>query len=280
MAIELVTGHSGAAHVSGADAGAMHAGICGGDSYVLGAVPSVTMSDANTLVIQPCDLMIEGRHVRMSGTNSLSIRSGAQTGKRNDLVYVRYVYDSSTGVESAKLGVKEGTTATTASDPALDNPSSVLDGATIADVAICRVSLDALTPTATWLLPQLPTLAALGDSVSQAPKRAVVPIAFTKVTADDEFTISGCVLDPGGEHPVAVVALRWVNAGAFTAQAWGATPLAKMVGWSCPIDANVVLGNDIFQAASTDINFRSATTRSIGAGTWHYGSMTFPVERA
>lgn len=167
MAIELVTGHGGAAHVSGADAGAMHAGICGSDSYVLGAVPSVTMSDANTLVIQPCDLMIEGRHVRLSGTNSLSIRSGAQTGKRNDLVYVRYSYDSSTGVESAKLGVKEGTTATTATDPALDNPSSVLDGATIADVAICRVSLDALTPTATWLLPQLPTLKALGDSVSQ-----------------------------------------------------------------------------------------------------------------
>lgn len=170
MAIELVTGHSGAAHVSGADAGAMHAGICGSDSYVLGAVPSVTMSDANTLVIQPCDLMIEGRHVRLSGTNTLSIRSGAQTGKRNDLVYVRYAYDSSTGVESAKLGVKEGTTATTATDPALDNPSSVLDGATIADVAICRVSLDALTPTATWLLPQLPTLAALGDSVSQSTK--------------------------------------------------------------------------------------------------------------
>lgn len=165
MAIELVTGHSGAAHVSSADAGAMQAGICGSDSYVLGAVPSVTMSDANTLVIQPCNLMIEGRHVRLSGTNTLSIRSGAQTGKRNDLVYVRYAYDSSTGVESAKLGVKEGTTATTATDPALDNPSSVLDGATIADVAICRVSLDALTPTATWLLPKLPTL---GDSVSQA----------------------------------------------------------------------------------------------------------------
>ena len=280
MAIELVTGHSGAAHVSGADAGAMHAGICGSDSYVLGAVPSVTMSDANTLVIQPCDLMVEGRHVRLSGTNTLSIRSGAQTGKRNDLVYVRYTYDASTGTESAKLGVKEGTTATTATDPALDNPSSVLDGATIADVAIARVSLDALTPTATWLLPQLPTLKALGDSVSQAPSKAVVPIAFKKVTADSDFTISGFVLGPDGENPVAVVSLRWVNAGTFTAQAWGATHLAKMVGWKCQTDANVVLGSDIFQAASTDINFRSATTRSINAGTWHYGVLVFPVKRA
>lgn len=179
MSIELVTGHSGAAHVSGADAGAMHAGICGSDSYVLGAVPSVTMSDANTLVIQPCDLMVEGRHVRLSGTNTLSIRSGAQTGKRNDLVYVRYTYDASTGTESAKLGVKEGTTATTATDPALDNPSSVLDGATIADVAIARVSLDALTPTATWLLPQLPTLKALGDSVSQ-----LAPVTLSPTFAD------------------------------------------------------------------------------------------------
>lgn len=270
MAIELVTGHSGAAHVSGADAGAMHAGICGSDSYVLGAVPSVTMSDANTLVIQPCDLMVEGRHVRLSGTNTLSIRSGAQTGKRNDLVYVRYRYDSSTGTESAKLGVKEGTTATTATDPALDNPSSVLDGATIADVAIARVSLDALTPTATWLLPQLPTL---GDSVPKA-------IAFTKVTTDPDFTISGFVLGPDGEHPVAVVSLRWVNKGTFTVEAWGTTPLAKMVGWKCQTDANVVLGNDIFQAASSDINFRSATTRNINGGTWHYGVMVFPVKRA
>lgn len=187
MAIELVTGHSGAAHVSGADAGAMHAGICGSDSYVLGAVPSVTMSDANTLVIQPCDLMVEGRHVRLSGTNTLSIRSGAQTGKRNDLVYVRYTYDSSTGVESAKLGVKEGTTATTATDPALDNPSSVLDGATIADVAIARVSLDALTPTATWLLPQLPTLKALGDSVSQLSPVTLNP-TFADAGAKKYFT--------------------------------------------------------------------------------------------
>lgn len=182
MAIELVTGHSGAAHVSGADAGAMHAGICGSDSYVLGAVPSVTMSDANTLTIQPCDLMVEGRHVRLSGTNTLSIRSGAQTGKRNDLVYVRYTYDASTGTESAKLGVKEGTTATAATDPALDNPSSVLDGATIADVAICRVSLDALTPTATWLLPQLPTLKALGDSVSQSDGVTVTDKTSVQVT--------------------------------------------------------------------------------------------------
>lgn len=212
MAIELVTGHSGAAHVSGADAGAMHAGICGSDSYVLGAVPSVTMSNANTLVIQPCDLMVEGRHVRLSGTNTLSIRSGAQTGKRNDLVYVRYAYDSSTGVESAKLGVKEGTTATTATDPALDNPSSVLDGATIADVAICRVSLDALTPTATWLLPQLPTLAALGDSVSLMFKKFTTTASGLKQNSTADINVDCSV---SGWVPLCIADMTSSHAGSF-----------------------------------------------------------------
>lgn len=212
MAIELVTGHSGAAHVSGADAGAMHAGICGSDSYVLGAVPSVTMSDANTLVIQPCDLMVEGRHVRLSGTNTLSIRSGAQTGKRNDLVYVRYTYDSSTGTESAKLGVKEGTTATTATDPALDNPSSVLDGATIADVAIARVSLDALTPTATWLLPQLPTLKALGDSVSLMTRKFSSTVSGLKQGSTTDINVDCSV---NGWVPLIVADISSSHAASF-----------------------------------------------------------------
>jgi hypothetical protein len=278
MAIELVTGHSGAAHVSGADAGAMHAGICGRDSYVLGAVPSVTMSDANTLVIQPCDLMVEGRHVRLSGTNALPIRSGAQTGKRNDLVYVRYTYDSSTGTESAKLGIKEGTTAATATDPALDNPSSVLDGATIADVAICRVSLDALTPTATWLLPKLPTL---GDSVSQSMKFTV---EVGKKGEGDTVNVRGYVIGPDSAEPLAVVSLYWRNPSPFTSNAWGSgIPVVTMQGWSCPIDANMLASastsDEYYQAVNSTIAFRTSTTRSVAAQ-WHYGVLVFPVQRA
>lgn len=220
MAIELVTGHSGAAHVSGADAGAMHAGICGSDSYVLGAVPSVTMSDANTLVIQPCDLMVEGRHVRLSGTNTLSIRSGAQTGKRNDLVYVRYTYDSSTGTESAKLGVKEGTTATTATDPALDNPSSILDGATIADVAIARVSLDALTPTATWLLPQLPTLASMMEQ----------HVVLWSGTRSQSLSSSVSLSEPAGNFDALVI--EYEGEGGMRSSAYVSDPDGKVVALS------------------------------------------------
>lgn len=278
MAIELVTGHSGAAHVSGADAGAMHAGICGSDSYVLGAVPSVTMSDANTLTIQPCDLMVEGRHVRLSGTNTISIRSGAQTGKRNDLVYVRYTYDSSTGVESAKLGVKEGTTATTATDPALDNPSSVLDGATIADVAVCRVSLDALTPTATWLLPQLPTLAALGDSVSHVAE----PLVFHQV--ESGASAWGCVV--GG---IAVIVISWTANRSFTSGTWGETKLVTFDGWTCnsqvhaPFVDNYTAdgaGAGLIDIYSNNLYFRTKKAVTVSKGQWHTGFVCVPVTRA
>ena len=153
MAIELVTGHSGAPHVSGADVGAMNALTLGGEAYVLGHAPSVTMTDANTLSISPCELLVCGRHIRLTGTNTVSVESGAQAGMRHDLVYVRYARDADTGVETASLGVRRGETAESATDPPLENVASILDGASVADIAIARVSLDALTPTASWLLP-------------------------------------------------------------------------------------------------------------------------------
>lgn len=275
MAIELVTGHSGAAHVSGADAGAMHAGICGSDSYVLGAVPSVTMSDANTLVIQPCDLMVEGRHVRLSGTNTLSIRSGAQTGKRNDLVYVRYTYNSSTGTESAKLGVKEGTTATTATDPALDNPSSVLDGATIADVAIARVSLDALTPTATWLLPQLPTLKALGDSVSQLAPVTLSP-AFADAGVKKYFT--------GGFWRVGRIVIVSFFSSIDAPAAWAekmlvtGLPSPSMQVWTPCVMQTSPDSARYMAYVDTDGSIKVANKSGSAGGNWIAFSLTYVVE--
>lgn len=173
MAVELITGHSGSAHVSGADVGALLAGVGGSGSYVLGEPPSVTMIDANTLSISPCELLLQGRHVRLTGTNTLSVHSGSQSGMRADLACVRYSRATDgTGTESASLVMVEGKTGTDAADPALPNPSSVLDGAGTADVAVCRVTLDALTPTATWLLPRLLPLALMYD---ETPDEADLP---------------------------------------------------------------------------------------------------------
>ena|GEM_PF-2531523 len=203
MTVELVTGHAGKAHISSADAGQLNTGVYGSCLYVLGSAPAVTMTDANTLSIPPCELLLEGRYVRLTGTNTLTIASGSQSGYRIDRIVLRYAL-AHDGTEDASLVVVQGTTSTdTATLPTLPNSGSVLDGSQTVDWEIARVSLSALTPTATWLLPQLPTLAALGDSVSQSTK-------FERLYDDDRgwhiwhmgklvmVSASGVVISGGG----------------------------------------------------------------------------------
>lgn len=179
MTVELVTGHSGSAHISGEDVGSLLAGTAGPDCYVLGAKPVPQMRTANLLSIPACDLLVQGRHVRLTGSNTVGIDSGAQTGKRADLVYLEYSMDESTGVEKVSdLMVARGTAGTSASDPSLPHAGSILDAGNPVDVAVARVTLDGLTPKAEWLLPVLPSIASLGDSVSQTAARVPGRVFF------------------------------------------------------------------------------------------------------
>lgn len=137
--------------------GHLLAGIVGDGSYYLGDAPTLSMADSNTLTISGgADLLLQGRHVRLTGTDSLTITSGAQSSYRHDIVYARYSYDATTAVESVSLIVVEGaasTASTGAEDPSTDySDASILDGDATVDVALARVSLSGLTPTAEWLL--------------------------------------------------------------------------------------------------------------------------------
>lgn len=152
MAIELITGHSGEAHVSGDDVGRLLMGAVGKGKVMLGSAPSVTMTDANTCSISACDFLLDGRHVRLTGSSVVSVANGVTGSKRADLVVARYSMSASTGVESVSLVVIEGTAGATAADPDLEYPASIADGATTADYPIVRVTLDGLNPTAGWLV--------------------------------------------------------------------------------------------------------------------------------
>lgn len=196
MAVELVTGHAGTPHVSGEDVGALVAGLVGTGAYVLGSAPVPQMTTANLLSVPACDIVMQGRHVRLTGTNTVSIDNGSQVGKRSDIIYVEYSLDDSTGVELVSdLAVAKGTTGSAAVDPPLPHSGSILDAGNPVDVAICRVTLDALTPTATWLLPVLPTLAhvpvrtLLYHNATRDKKRDVV--LALPVTGFDELEIFG-----------------------------------------------------------------------------------------
>lgn len=157
MTMELVTGHAGTAHVSGADVGAFNAGTIGSGTYILtSSLPALSMLDANTLEVPVCEILAEGRHVRITAAENVTIESGSQTGYRNDIVYLRYNLDSGTGEETATLVVAKGTTVASQSDvvdpTTAYSSASILNGASTVDIALVRVSLAGLTPTPEWVV--------------------------------------------------------------------------------------------------------------------------------
>lgn len=163
MAVSLVTGHAGSEHITSSDVGRLLLGTVGPDTYVLGDLPTVTMRDANTLVMSKCDLMVRGRHVAVSGDTTVAVESGAPGTWRHDLVCVRYSVESS--VESATLALVTGTPATSASaaaDPSVAG-GAIGDG-TAVDVPVARVTLDGLRPSAALTVGRLDPLASVATA--------------------------------------------------------------------------------------------------------------------
>lgn len=146
MSIELVTGHAGSAHVTSAQDGRLNAAAWGGGKYVLPtqAEFAVTVDSANQVTVATGDAMLEGRHVTSEAPTALTVDSGTQGMKRNDLVCVVYAKNGS-GVESAALQVVKGTeTSGTPTDPAIPT-GSILAGDTSCAMALWRLPISGIT---------------------------------------------------------------------------------------------------------------------------------------
>lgn len=146
MTMELVTGHAGEPHVTAAQDAALHAGVIGGDDYVLSTKDrfAINVVSANKVTIAGGDLVMQGYHASNDKPADLIITNGSQGQKRNDIICCRYtkVGDS---IESANLVVVKGTPTTgTPVDPTL-NTTPISQGATTYDMALYRVPLDGIT---------------------------------------------------------------------------------------------------------------------------------------
>ena len=165
---ELVTGHEGATHVSSDDAGRFNACTLGFDDYLFtlpdGTVPQAVLEDANHVTIPVCDMMIEGRHVRVSSADSVVIESGGAGVKRRDLICIHYTRDSE-NVEKVVWEVVKGTPGSTVTTPDLPVTASILDMAEDVYVPVFRVDLDGITPSAPLCL--LATFTPVQDSLTQ-----------------------------------------------------------------------------------------------------------------
>lgn len=168
MTIECVDGQMATPHITGAQKGAMHAGVVGDGCYVLatGNKCKATQNSAASVTIGTGDLFIHGRHHQITAAETVTIQSGTQGQKRNDLICAVYHRDAQ-GIEQPTVTVLKGTPTTgTPADPTVP-AGNVLNGDAVDYFPLYRVSLNGTTASApVQLFKVLPTLASLGDSVS------------------------------------------------------------------------------------------------------------------
>lgn len=160
MAFEIVDGMTGTKHISSDDLAALNTATVGKADCVLeyGNDFALTMASANSATLGTGVGMVGGKRFWNQAPTSLTVQSGTQGQKRNDLVVARYA-KTSAGIESITPVVVKGTPTTdTPADPAV----------TANDLKLWRVPLDGINAgEPVRLFDPVTPLAAIGDSVCQ-----------------------------------------------------------------------------------------------------------------
>lgn len=177
MGVELITGFAGKAHIRSLDMARFNAGVVGKGDYVFAGIGDgelkATMTTPNRVHIASGNGMMQGRHYTVDAAGvDLTVQTGTQGQKRNDLVVARYAKNASTGIETVSLAVLKGTpTAGAPADPA-HVKGDILNGAAIAtDMPLWRIPLNGITVGApVKLFKEFTPCSDAWDSVSRAAK--------------------------------------------------------------------------------------------------------------
>lgn len=160
MAFEIVDGMTGTKHISSDDLSALNVATIGKANCVLkyGDDFKLTMASANRATLGTGVGMVGGKRFWNQAATSLTVQSGTQGQKRNDLVVARYA-KTSAGIESITPVVIAGTPSTgTAADPAT----------TSNDLKLWRIPLNGISVgTPVKLFDTVASLASLEESVSK-----------------------------------------------------------------------------------------------------------------
>lgn len=160
MAFEIVDGMTGTKHISSDDLSALNIANIGESNCVLnyGDNFKLTMASANSATLGTGVGMVGGKRFWNQAATSLTVQSGTQGQKRNDLIVARYA-KTSAGIESITPVVIKGTPTTgTAADPEV----------TANDLKLWRVPLDGISVgDPVKLFDPVASLATIGDSVYQ-----------------------------------------------------------------------------------------------------------------
>nr|DAZ31387.1 MAG TPA: hypothetical protein [Caudoviricetes sp.] len=186
MAFEIVDGMTGTKHISSDDLSALNVATIGKANCVLEYSDNfkLTMASANEAKLGTGVGMVGGKRFWNQAATSLTVQSGTQGQKRNDLVVARYA-KTSAGIESITPVVIKGTPSTgTAADPAT----------TSNDLKLWRIPLNGIS---------VGTPVKLFDTV--APLATLKDFVF-RVLARPGITFKGTVTVPGlKKHAVVIV---------------------------------------------------------------------------
>lgn len=159
MAFEIVDGMTGTKHISSDDLSALNIATIGKADCVLkyGDDFKLTMASANSATLGTGVGMVGGKRFWNQAATSLTVQSGTQGQKRNDLIVARYA-KTSAGIESITPVVIKGTPTTgTAADPEV----------TANDLKLWRVPLNGISVgEPVKLFEPVASLTTIGDSVS------------------------------------------------------------------------------------------------------------------
>lgn len=255
----LVTGSHGGddPHVESKHDALMHAAMLGRSGYILKTrnwTMKPTAKDANNITIPAWDLVVEGRQIYIAAPTDVNIQSGSQGQKRRDLIVARYALNSGTGVETVTLEVIKGKpSAATPADPGIET-GSIIGGAIVSDLPLCRVNLDGITITSIdTLVNVMQPLEDVWDSLTQTEVLTLINSTYGTVK---------------GYRRGSLVTLRidWKSSasGAWNTGNFGTLPES----WRPPMDLNFSYGGrDGANQKTIDVNANGTMTYANQGGT-------------
>lgn len=148
MGMKIVTGRTGAAHVTSADDGARNAGIIGTGKYIfdIGNKFAYEIISNNLIRVKDGYGINQGRQfgIEHADYEECEIDNGLQGVKRTDLIVAKYKRDSLTGLESVTIAVIKGTSGDNYTDPEYVE-GNILNGNDEDDFLLYRVKINGLS---------------------------------------------------------------------------------------------------------------------------------------
>ena len=255
----LVTGSHGGddPHVESKHDALMHAAMLGRGGYILKTrnwTMKPTAKDANNITIPAWDLVVEGRQIYIAAPTDVNIQSGSQGQKRRDLIVARYALNPDTGVETVTLeAIKGKPSAATPADPGIET-GSIIGGAIVSDLPLCRVNLDGITITSIdTLVNVMQPLEDVWDSLTQTEVLTLINSTYGTVK---------------GYRRGSLVTLRidWKSSasGAWNTGNFGTLPES----WRPPMDLNFSFGGrDGANQKTINVNANGTMTYANQGGT-------------